>query len=111
MKHSNGYRLEKLFLDLNGQQQVPAWFALPENIKGSVPAVLFSHSHGGNYKLGKDELIRGNTYMPEIPYAEALTQMGFCVLSIDHWIFGERGGRIESPEMRKDLLDFLKREL
>ena len=27
VEHKNGYRLEKLSLDLNGQQQVPAWFA------------------------------------------------------------------------------------
>ena len=103
VEHRNGFVLEKLLLDLNGQQQVPAWFALPENVKGRIPAVLFSHSHGGNYKLGKNELIQGNTYMPETPYAEALTKMGYCVLSIDHWIFGERSGRSE--------LDFFKETL
>jgi acetyl esterase/lipase len=103
VEHKDGFILDKLSLDLNGQQQVPAWFALPENVKGRIPAVLFSHSHGGYYKLGKNELIQGNTYMPETPYAEALTQMGFCVLSIDHWVFGERSGRTE--------LDFFKESL
>ena len=102
-EHKNGHVLEKLLLDLNGQQQVPAWFALPENAKGPMPAILFSHSHGGFYKLGKDELILGNVYMPELPYAEALTQMGYCVLSIDHWVFGERSGRRES-EFFKEVL-------
>ena len=103
IERKNGYVLEKLLLDLNGRQQVPAWFALPENVKGPMPAVLFSHSHGGNYKLGKDELIQGNTYMPEIPYAEALTQMGFCVLSIDHWIFGELSWRGELEFFKETL--------
>ena len=96
VERKNGHVLEKLLLDLNGQQQVPAWFALPEKAGGQIPAVLFSHSHGGRYQMGKDELIQGNTYMPEIPYAEALTQMGYCVLCIDHWVFGERSGRRES---------------
>jgi dienelactone hydrolase len=103
VEHKNGHVLEKLLLDLNGQQQVPAWFALPENAKGPMPAILFSHSHGGYYKLGKDELILGNTYMPETPYAEALTQMGYCVLSIDHWVFGERSGPKESAFFKETL--------
>ena len=103
VEHKNGFTLEKLLLDLNGQQQVPAWFALPEKAEGPIPAVLFSHSHGGKYQLGKDELIKGNTYMPETPYAEALTQMGFCVLCIDHWVFGERSGRRESEFFKETL--------
>jgi hypothetical protein len=103
VEHKNGHVLEKLMLDINGRQQVPAWFARPENAKGPMPAILFSHSHGGNYKLGKDELISGNTYMPELPYAEALTQMGYCVLCIDHWVFGERSGRRESDFFKEAL--------
>ena len=103
VERKNGYVLEKLLLDLNGLQQVPAWFALPEKVEGRIPAVLFSHSHGGNYRLGKDELIQGNTYMPELPYAEALTQMGYGVLSIDHWVFGERRGPKESEFFKETL--------
>jgi len=99
----NGFILQKLLLDLNGQQKVPAWFAIPEKIEGKVPAILFSHSHGGFYKLGKDELIHGNVYMPETPYAEALTQKGYCVLCIDHWVFGERSGRRESEFFKESL--------
>jgi len=68
VERKNGFILEKLSLDLNGQQQVPAWFAKPENAKSPMSAVLFSHSHGGKYKLGKDELILGNSYMPDCMY-------------------------------------------
>jgi dienelactone hydrolase len=82
-------------LDLNGQQLAPAYFVLPENAKAKNPTILFSHSHGGRYNWGKEELLQGNTYMPETPYAETLAKMGFCVLCIDHWIFGERSGRAE----------------
>ena len=103
MEQKNGYVLEKLLLDLNGQQQVPAWFAFPENAGGTMPAILFSHSHGGKYKLGKDELLLGNTYMPGAPYAEVLTQIGYCVLSIDHWVFGERSGRRETEFFKEAL--------
>ncbi|MDR2234247.1 MAG: twin-arginine translocation signal domain-containing protein [Tannerella sp.] len=103
IERKNDYILEKLSLDLNGQQLVPAWFAKPVNAIAPMPVILFSHSHGGYYKLGKDELIKGNTYMPGTPYADELTQMGYCVLSIDHWIFGERSGRGESEFFKETL--------
>jgi len=103
VEQKDGFILEKLSLDLNGQQLVPAWFARPEKIEGKVPAILFSHSHGGFYHLGKDELIKGNVYMPGTPYAEVLTQMGYCVLAIDHWVFGERFGPTESSFFKEAL--------
>jgi len=109
VERKNGHLLEKLLLDLNGLQQVPAWFAIPENSKGPMPAILFSHSHGGKFHLGKDELISGNTYMPELPYAEAFTQMGYCVLCIDHWVFGERN--IPTTPKNRHETDFFKETL
>ena len=121
---SRGYILEKLLLDLNGEEAVPAYFvkpktyepaSYPESVKSSIsaesgentekkwPVVLFCHSHGGRYELGKDELIKGNTYMYDPPYAEALTSAGYAALCIDSPIFGERHGR--------DELDYFKETL
>jgi len=41
--------------------------------------------------------------MAEKPYAEALTELGFCVLCIDHWVFGERHTVSESDEFKRML--------
>src|SRR5262245_59168233 len=53
------YTLEKLTLDLNGEQAAPAYFAKPKGKTGKLPTVLFNHSHGGGYTIGKTEFIEG----------------------------------------------------
>ena len=53
------YILEKLILDLNGIEPVPAYFARPKHLAGTAPAILYNHAHGGAYQLGKEELIDG----------------------------------------------------
>ncbi|HHY55041.1 MAG TPA: alpha/beta hydrolase [Chloroflexi bacterium] len=87
--------LERLVLDLNGIESVPAYFARPKGA-GPFPGVLFNHSHGGNYELGKEEFVRSRSYLQEVPYAVALCRQGYAALCIDHWLFGERRGRTES---------------
>jgi hypothetical protein len=98
-----GYVLERLVLDLNGLEPVPACFVRPAEGDGPRPAVLYDHAHGGDYALGKEELIRGRDALQQPPYAEALTARGLCALAIDHWAFGERAGRRES-EIFKEML-------
>src|SRR5687768_8917866 len=87
------YVMEKLRLDLNGVEPVPAYFVKPLNKKAGqrLPTILYNHAHGGDYKLGKDELLQGNGFLQE-PYAEELTARGYNVLCVDHWVFGERSG-------------------
>jgi hypothetical protein len=97
------YILEKIDLDLNGIETVPAWFARPKDSSGRVPAILFNHSHGGNYKLGKDEFINGSRYLQTPPYAELLTSLGYCGLCIDTWVFGERSHRTEMDTFKEML--------
>ena len=97
------YLLEKLVLDLNGEQPVPAYFATPKGAPAPRPTVLFNHSHGGGYTIGKAEFIDGREYMTKPAYAEFLTSLGYNALCIDAWIFGERSGRQE--------LDFFKEML
>jgi hypothetical protein len=46
------YTLEKLVLDLNGEESAPAYFAKPKGATGRLPTVLFNHSHGGGYTIG-----------------------------------------------------------
>jgi len=101
----DGYTLQRLTLDLNGVEDVPAYFAMPAGIEAGqrVPAVLFCHSHGHRYELGKDELLLGNTYMPPPPYVEELTSRGWAVLAIDSWLFGDRAGVTESVLFKRTL--------
>ena len=90
-----GYVLEKLRLDLNGFEPVPAWFVRPKLHSAKVPVVLYNHAHGGNYALGKDEFLRGRAALQKPPYADVLTSMGYCGLCLDTWVFGERATRAE----------------
>lgn len=88
--------LEKLVLDLNGEEPVPAYYLRPRRKDGPFPVILYNHSHGGFYDVGKEELFRGAPYLQKPSYGEALTDAGYAVLAIDHWGFGERSGRSES---------------
>ena len=91
----DGYILEKLLLDLNGIEPVPAYFVKPRNADQRIPCILYNHAHGGNYLLGKDELLLGRQELCEPPYAQVLTSKGWGALCIDTWVFGERRGRSE----------------
>ncbi len=99
----DGFVLETLTLSLNGVEEVPAYFVKPKGAKGRLPAILFNHSHGGRYELGKTELLAGNSYLPEPSYAKELSAAGWSVLAIDHWCFGERSGRGESETFKEML--------
>ena len=100
-----GYALEVLRLDLNGIEPVPAYFTTPLGAPAGArfPVVLYNHAHGGDYVLGKDELLRGRSALQTPPYAAALAARGVAALCIDAWNFGERRGRSES-ELFKELL-------
>ena len=89
------YILERLILDINGLEPVPAFFTKPKNVNGKIPVVLFNHSHFGQYEVGKDEFINGRKEMQSPPYALELARAGYAGLAIDSWGFGERHGRPE----------------
>jgi len=95
--------VERLLLDLNGLEPVSAWFVRPRDVAGPVPVILYTHAHGGDYALGKDEFLRGRRLLQNPPYAEVLTQRGWAGLCIDLWGFGERSGRSESSLFKSTL--------
>ena len=99
----DGYILEAWELDLNGIEPVPAYLARPQTLTGRAPAVVFNHSHGGGYTIGKKEFVDGRSYLQPMPYAKALTDLGYIALAIDHWIFGERSHTSEG-DMFKAML-------
>ena len=96
----DGYVLETWDLDLNGFEIVPAYLARPRSASGRLPAVLFNHSHGGGYKIGKQEFIEGRSYLQPVPYAKVLTDLGYVGLCIDHWVFGERSHTTEADTFK-----------
>lgn len=96
-RKSPRYRLERLELDLNGIEPVPAFFlSSRETGPERRPVVLYNHAHGGDWTIGKEEAIAGRDGLQAPPYADVLASLGCSVLCIDHWNFGERRGRTES---------------
>jgi hypothetical protein len=86
-KHE-GYKLERLVLDLNGMEPVPALLLLPDRRPARAPGLLFIHWHGGMYDLGKEQLLVGDDAQPA--YAPVCAEKGIVTLAIDSWCFGER---------------------
>lgn len=97
------YTLEKISLDLNGLEHVPAFFARPHAGPAPFPAVLYNHAHGGGFAIGKRELVNPRDAIQSPPYAEELARRGIASLCIDQWNFGERYCRPES-QLFKEML-------
>ncbi|MCE1196794.1 dienelactone hydrolase family protein, partial [bacterium] len=95
------FTLETLLLDLNGQEPVPAYFLSPKGGTEKGPAILYCHSHGGNYRRGKDEVLYGAEYLQAEPYGKALAAAGFSVLCCDAWCFGDRRAKTESETYKR----------
>ncbi len=86
-KHE-GYTLERLLLDLNGVEPVPALLLVPDKRQQPAPGLLYIHWHGGMYDLGKEQLLVGAEAQPA--YAPVCAEKGLVTLAIDSWCFGER---------------------
>jgi len=82
--------LEKFEFDNDAGAVVPGYLILPKQAKGKSPAILYCHWHGGQYDIGKDEMLQ-TKHMPEAP-GPALARRGYVVLGIDAYCFGERVG-------------------
>ncbi len=82
------YTLERLVLDLNGIEPVPALLLIPKGLERPAPGLAFIHWHAGMYDLGKEQLLKGTSVQPA--YAPVLAEMGIVTLAIDSWCFGER---------------------
>lgn len=95
IKKFDNFLLEQLVLDLNGIEEVPAYFIKPDEKKGKFPVIVFNHAHGSKYEIGKDEVLLKQNALGGASWAQILTENGFAVLSIDCWNFGDRSGRDE----------------
>ena len=86
-KHE-GFTLERLILDLNGFEPVPALLLIPDRLQRPAPGLLYVHWHAGMYDLGKEQLLQGVEVQPA--YAPVCAEKGLVTLAIDSWCFGER---------------------
>ena len=95
-----GFIQEDWLFEWNEMEPVPGVFLKPLRAKAPFPAVLYNHAHGGDYTLGKTELLEGRDALRHA-YGAELTKRGYAVLSIDAWCFGERQGRTESAVFKE----------
>jgi hypothetical protein len=84
----DGFTLQRLILDLNGYEPVPAILLIPHKRQHPAPGLLYLHWHAGMYGLGKEQLLRGVDVQPA--YAPVCVEKGLVTLAIDSWCFGER---------------------
>jgi dienelactone hydrolase len=84
----DSYTLERLLLDLNGIEPVPAILLIPKKREARAPGLLYIHWHSGMYDLGKEQLLSGVPAQPA--YASVCAEKGLITLAIDSWCFGER---------------------
>lgn len=103
VQEQDGFLLETYELQLNGLEAVPAYLARPLEVSERLPVVLYQHSHGGDFSVGKQELLTGAPYLQQPGVAKILTSMGYGVWAIDAWGFEERGG-IQESELVKEFL-------
>ena len=87
-ERDDGFTVEHLYLDLNGIETVPALLLIPDKVDAPAPGLVYMHWHGGDYDIGKRELLQGNGALKR--YAPVLAEKGIVTLAIDSWCFGER---------------------
>lgn len=101
-----GYTLERLELDLNGLEPVPALLLIPDKRQPRAPGLVYIHAHGGTYDVGKEELLQGRKVLPA--YAPVCAEKGLVTLAIDSWCFSQRkhaaDGREGEHDAFKDML-------
>ncbi len=85
-----GYTLEKFQFENGLGMTVPGYLFLPAGAKARVPAILYCHWHGGQYDVGKEEMLQTNA--TPVPPGPTLAKLGYAVLGIDACCFGERNG-------------------
>ena len=71
-----GYVLEEVTIQSLTDRRVHAWVAMPYHRKGSIPAVLALHGHGGR---GEDIVHGRGLYR----YGRVLAEMGYAVIAPD----------------------------
>ncbi|HVK12497.1 MAG TPA: GDSL-type esterase/lipase family protein [Gemmataceae bacterium] len=83
-----GYRLEKVFLDNDAGNDIPAVLLVPDGVKKPAPAVLWLHSSSAD----TTGFLTPNRNGGEEPFGPVLARKGYVVFGLDNWWHGERAG-------------------
>jgi dienelactone hydrolase len=90
-EEGEGYTLEKFSFDNGAGAKVPGYCFVPKDGQAKHPAILYCHWHGGQYDIGKKEMLQTNA--TPVAAGPALAKLGYVVLGIDAYCFGERNGQ------------------
>ncbi len=82
------YRTEELYA-YSGENQIYGVIYVPENAEEKLPAVIFSHGFGGNYRVGAQ-------------YAEILAENGYAVYCFD-FCGGSPGSRSDGSTLEMSI--------
>jgi dienelactone hydrolase len=97
-----GYRLERFVFDNGAGAVVPGLCFIPKDGGPRHPAILYCHCHGEWYDIGKQELLQ--THAAPVPPGPTLARLGYVVLGIDAYCFGERNGQGPGGSQETDSL-------
>lgn len=88
----DGCTLEKFEFNNGAGETVRGYCFIPAKATPSAkaPAILYCHWHGGQYDIGKQEMLQTNA--TPVATGPALAKLGYVVLGIDACGFGERNG-------------------
>lgn len=93
---------EKIYFNTTPAIRVPAYLLIPKAANSKrLPAIVALHDHGGFYLWGKEKLVETEdepavlkewrkTYYGNASIASTLARMGYVVLVIDMFYWGER---------------------
>lgn len=87
------YVQETVQFDNGAGEIVKGFLFVPKSAtpQSKAPAILYCHWHGGQYDIGKQELLQTNA--TPVAAGPALAEAGYVVLGIDAPCFGERNGK------------------
>jgi dienelactone hydrolase len=95
------YVREKIYFNTTPAIRVPAYLLIPKKAAKRMPAIVALHDHGGFYLWGKEKLVQTEkepaalekwrkTYYGGNSIAAVLAGLGYVVLVIDMFYWGER---------------------
>ena len=93
-------RVEHWTLTLNNEEPVPALLLHPLHA-APRSILLYCHAHGNRFDSGKEEVLKGRPALQSPAYGEVLPVLGYAVLAIDHWCFGERAANTERAMVKR----------
>lgn len=82
------YIQKKVAYSSEKNERIPAYVLIPK-IQGKLPAIFAHHQHGGNFEIGKSEVV-GLAGDPHQAYGKELAERGYVVIVPDAIAFEER---------------------